>query len=286
MEIQNLNQTLKKIKEENYAILHININNLEWAKFVLLATKEANLDIILGASPSAIKYMGGYKTVVNLVNGLIQDLEIKTNVILHLDHGNYNDCINAINAGFKSIMYDGSKEDFETNILNAKKIVNIAKKLDITVEAEVGRIGLDISKNKSLDIQKTNIEDAKKLANTGIDLLAVAIGNIHGQYESNWKGLDFELLDKLNQEIKIPLVLHGASGIKEDDIKKAIKLGIKKINFNTELQIANAKALNDFLKNNNFLENKNYNPRILYANSNQAIYKCTLDLLNKYGKKN
>ncbi|MGX9339937.1 class II fructose-bisphosphate aldolase [Mycoplasma sp. 2261] len=279
--IVNAKELLKKAYKNKDVVFHININNLEWTKQVLLAANNANKPIILGVSSSAAEYFGGYNVCYSVVNSLIQDLKITIPVCLHLDHGTYNDCIKAIDANFSSIMFDGSKLPFLENLNITKKLYKVCQKKNISLECEIGRIG-GTEDGIVSDIVYTKIEEAIEFKNVGIDMLAIGIGNIHGEYPKNWKGINFELLNQLNQALQMPLVLHGGSGISDADIKKCIQNGIAKININTELQIENAKALEHFLKNNNIMENKNYNPRKLYKNSNMAIYNKALEILTKY----
>lgn len=277
----NAKQILNTAYKNKNVVFHININNLEWTKFVLLAAKETNKPIILGVSPSAAKYFGGYNVCYNLVSSLIQDLEIQTPVCLHLDHGNFDDCIKAIDANFPSVMFDGSKLPFEQNLALSKQIYEICNKKNISLECETGRIG-GVEDNIVSNVIYTKIEEALEFKKIGIDMLAVGIGNIHGEYPTDWKGINFDLLNQLNKKLKMPLVLHGGSGISKDDIKKCTELGIAKININTELQIENAKALEEFIKNNDIMNNKNYNPRKLYKKANESIFNKTKEILNQF----
>ncbi|WP_369085731.1 class II fructose-bisphosphate aldolase [Metamycoplasma spumans] len=270
MELINGRKIVYDAYKNKDVIFHINLNNLEWSKAIISVAKSLNKPVIIGATPAAIKYCGGFNTVFNMIKGLIIDYQANDLVILHLDHGKFEDCIKAIEVGFKSVMYDGSEEDFETNLKNTIKICEIAKLNNCSVEAEVGKIGK--SKNSEFYYgELTKIDEAIKLKNAGVDILAVGIGNIHGEYPENWKGLDFDLLRNLNVNLNMPLVLHGGSGISKEDLKKSISLGISKININTELQIINAMALKEYFSNNEIMQNKNYNPRKLYANSNKAM---------------
>ncbi|TPR54659.1 class II fructose-bisphosphate aldolase [Metamycoplasma neophronis] len=281
MEIKLINgkSLIKQAYKNKKVIYHVNLNNLEWAKAIIMAAKVTNKPVILGASPAAIKYCGGFKTVFNLYCGLIEDLDAANLVILHLDHGSYEDCIQAIKVGFKSVMYDGSLEDFKTNLANTKRICELAKLNDCCVEAEVGRIGSN-SKGEYNFGEATKLNEALEMKNAGIDMLAVGIGNVHGQYPQNWGGLNFDLLAELNETLKMPLVLHGGSGISDVQIRKSISLGITKININTELQIINAINLKDYLDSHNIMENKNFNPRKLYKKANEAMQEYVIKLLN------
>ncbi|BAP39642.1 class II fructose-bisphosphate aldolase [Metamycoplasma canadense] len=277
----NAKEIIKKAYKNKEVLIHININNLEWTKNVLLAANFLKKPIILGVSPSASNYFGGYKVVYNIVTSLIDELKIEIPVVLHLDHGNYEDCLKAIEANFTSIMFDGSKLPFIQNLNLSKKIQKICSIKNISLECEIGRIG-GSEDGVFSNIMYTKLEEAIAFKNINVDMLAVGIGNIHGEYPKNWDGINFDLLKEINNNLKIPLVLHGGSGISEEDIKKCIKLGISKINFNTEIQIANAKALSDFIKNNDVMKNKNYNPRKLYSLSNEAIFNKTIEILKKY----
>ncbi|PZV99858.1 class II fructose-bisphosphate aldolase [Metamycoplasma auris] len=277
----NAKEIIKSAYKNKQVIFHININNLEWTKQTLLAANIEKKPIILGVSPSAAKYFGGYSVCYSIVKSLIKELRIKIPVCLHLDHGSYDDCIKAIKAKFNSIMFDGSRLPFEKNLEISKKLIEICKKKNISIECEIGRIGGNEDGIVS-DVSYTKLNEAKAFKEIGIDMLAVGIGNIHGEYPKDWKGLNFSLLSQLNDELKMPLVLHGGSGISDDDLKKCINLGISKININTELQIANAKAIEKFVKNNNIMDNKNYNPRNLYKLSNEAIYHKVREILTKF----
>ncbi|MDD1372771.1 class II fructose-1,6-bisphosphate aldolase [Metamycoplasma hyosynoviae] len=282
----NIKKILHTAYLQKYAVPHININNLEWAKTILESAEECKSPVILAASSSAIKYMGGYNIVFHLVTSLIDDLNITVPVALHLDHGKFEDCKKAIDANFSSVMYDGSNEKFEVNYLNSQKIIELASKKNISVEVEIGQIGGEedgISSEGSISDPK----EAKKMAQLDISCLAIGIGNIHGPYPQNWKGINFEVLKKINEEVKLPLVLHGGSGIPEAQIKKAIANGIAKININTELQIANAKALKAYFETNEFMENKNYDPRKIYKFSCAEMKKVIIEkikLFGSYGK--
>ena len=260
--LTNMKKELKESYKKQQAIPQFNINNLEWTKFILEECQKKNNPVILGVSESAIEYMGGYNTVVNLVKSLIEDLKITIPVSIHLDHGKSLDsCIKAINAGFTSVMLDLSKQQLEINTKETKKLVEIPNP-NILVKAEIGPIGTTNNNDNY-----TKIEDCKKIIDTNIDLLAPAIGNKHGIYEGQAK-LDYNLLEEINK-LNIPLVLHGASGIPDSDIKKCVKLGMAKINFNTDLQLAWSKKMKQFIE-----ENKNvYDPRKIIKSGENALKK-------------
>lgn len=271
--LTNMKEILKTAKEKNYAIPQFNINNLEWTKYILEECQENNQPVILGVSEGAIKYMGGYLTVVNIVKGLIKDLNITIPVSIHLDHGSsVESCKKAIEAGFTSVMIDSSKKTIDENVKDTKEVVKMAYP-NILVEAEVGPIGTE--KNQK---QYTSIKDCIELSKTNIDLLAPAIGNKHGIYDGQPQ-LDYKLLKEINDAINIPLVLHGASGIEDRNIKECIKNGITKINFNTELQIAWSIEIKKYIEKN---ENV-YDPRKIIKSGEEALknkIKEKLKLLN------
>ena len=227
-------EMLQKAKAGHYAVGQFNINNLEWTKAVLLAAEETKSPVILGVSEGAAKYMTGYKTIVGMVNGMLEELGITVPVALHLDHGSYEACYKCVEAGFSSIMFDGSHYPIEENIAKTKELVAVVKEHNMSLEAEVGSIGGEedgvIGRGECADP-----EECKMIADLGIDFLAAGIGNIHGKYPENWEGLSFETLDAIQKLTgDMPLVLHGGTGIPDDMIKKAIDLGVAKINVNTE----------------------------------------------------
>lgn len=281
----NAKDMIKKAFENKYAIPHININNLEWTKTILLAAQEANSPIILGTSEGAVKYMGGYKTVYGMVTGLMNDLNITIPVVLHLDHGSFEATKIALENGYTSVMYDGSHETFEKNYENAMEVVKLAKKHNASVEVEVGSIGGEEDGIIGAG-EIANPEEAKKMAELGIDFLAAGIGNIHGPYPKEWKSLNFEALSNLSQACGIGMVLHGGSGIPKDQIQKAISLGISKININTELQQANAKAIWDYVDSGEAKKGKNFDPRKLYAPGIAAMKQTVLEKIEELGSKN
>lgn len=252
----NSREMLLDAKNKKYAVPQFNINNLEWTKTILEKCQEMNLPVILGVSEGAIKYMGGCNTVVGMVKGLIKDLNITIPVCLHVDHGqSFETCKNAIDAGFTSVMIDASKHPLEENIAITKQVVEYAHQHDVTVEAEVGHIG-GTEDNITASSNNATLEDCLEIAKAGIDSLAPALGSVHGLYKGE-PNLDFVTMQTINENLPIPLVLHGGTGIPEKDIKKAIECGISKININTELQIAWHDGVVEFVKNNQDM----YDPR-------------------------
>lgn len=281
----NAKNMVAKAYEGKYAVPHININNLEWAKTVLLTAEEKKSPIILGASEGAIKYMGGFSVVSAMVKALIQDLAISVPVALHLDHGSKEGAIKALAAGFTSVMYDGSHESFEVNYQNTQEIVELAKNYNASVEAEVGSIGGEedgIVGNGEIADPK----EALKMKELGLDFLAAGIGNIHGPYPKTWKSLNFKALEQISNTVKIGMVLHGGSGIPSDQIKKAISLGISKININTELQQANAAAIKEFVISKEIDKGKNFDPRKLNAPGIKAMHDTVVEKIEELGSAN
>ncbi len=279
-------EMLRKALEGKYAIGQFNINNLEWTKTILLAAEEGKSPVILGVSEGAAKYMGGYNVVVGMVNGMIKDLNITVPVALHLDHGSYDAAKVAMEAGFKSIMFDGSHYPIEENIEKTKEIVELAHSQGISVEAEVGSIGGEedgvVGKGEIADPK-----ECKKIADLGVDFLAAGIGNIHGVYPENWQGLDFEALEEIQKEIgELPLVLHGGTGIPEDMIKTAISLGVSKINVNTELQLEFAKATRKYFEEDKDKQPKGFDPRKVLAPANEAMKAKVLEKMEIFGSLN
>lgn len=276
-------EMLAKAKAGHYAVAQININNLEWTKAVLEVAQELNSPVILGVSEGAGKYMGGYKTIVGMVNGMLEELNITVPVCLHLDHGGYDACIKCIEAGFSSVMYDGSHEEIEKNIDLTKEIVALAHKNNVTVEAEVGAIGGEEDGKVAMG-ECADPQECKRIADTGIDLLAAGIGNIHGKYPENWAGLSFETLDAIQQLTgEMPLVLHGGTGIPGDMIKKAIDLGVSKINVNTECQIAFTAEVRKYIEAGKDLEGKGFDPRKVLKPGTEAIKQTVRDKMELFG---
>ena len=280
-------EMLNKAKAGHYAVGQFNINNLEWTKSILLAAEETRSPVILGVSEGAGKYMTGYKTVVGMVNGMLEELNISVPVALHLDHGSYEGCYKCIEAGFSSIMFDGSHYPIEENVEKTKELVKVATGKGMSIEAEVGSIGGEedgvIGKGECADPN-----ECKMIADLGVDMLAAGIGNIHGKYPANWEGLSFETLDAVQQLTgKMPLVLHGGTGIPDDMIKKAISLGVAKINVNTECQLSFADATRKYIEAGKDLEGKGYDPRKLLkpgAEAIQATVKEKMELFGTVGK--
>lgn len=279
-------EMLDKAKAGHYAVGQFNINNLEWTKAVLVTAQECNSPVILGVSEGAGKYMTGYKTVVGMVNGMMEELNITVPVALHLDHGSFEGCMKCIEAGFSSIMYDGSHSPIEENVANTKKLVEICKEKGMSLEAEVGSIGGEedgvVGAGECADP-----EECKRIADLGVDMLAAGIGNIHGKYPANWKGLSFETLDAVQKLTGVmPLVLHGGTGIPEDMIKKAIDLGVAKINVNTECQLSFAEATRKYIEEGKDLQGKGFDPRKLLAPGTEAIKATVKEKMELFGSVN
>lgn len=276
-------EMLNKAKAGHYAVGQFNINNLEWTKSILLAAEETRSPVILGVSEGAGKYMTGYKTVVGMVNGMLEELNISVPVALHLDHGSYEGCYKCIEAGFSSIMFDGSHYPIEENVEKTKELVKVATGKGMSIEAEVGSIGGE----EDGVIGKGEVADPKEcrmIADLGVDFLAAGIGNIHGKYPENWAGLDFDALDAIQQETgKLPLVLHGGTGIPEEMIKKAINLGVSKINVNTECQLYFQEATRKYIEAGKDLEGKGFDPRKLLAPGAAAIQECVKEKMELFG---
>ena len=276
-------EMLKKAKAGHYAVGQFNINNLEWTKSILSTAQELNSPVILGVSEGAGKYMGGYHAVVGMVNGLIQDMGITVPVALHLDHGSFEGCYKCIEAGFSSVMFDGSHYPIEENVAKTTQLVNDAHAKGISIEAEVGSIGGEedgvVGAGECADPN-----ECKAIADLGVDFLAAGIGNIHGKYPANWAGLSFETLDAVQQQTgELPLVLHGGTGIPADMIKKAISLGVAKINVNTECQLAFAEATRKYIEAGKDLEGKGFDPRKLLAPGCEAIKATVKEKMELFG---
>ena len=276
-------EMLKKAKAGHYAVGQFNINNLEWTKSILLTAQELKSPVILGVSEGAGKYMCGYKTVVGMVNGMLEELKITVPVALHLDHGSYEGAKACIEAGFSSVMFDGSHYPIEENVEKTKELVGICKERGISLEAEVGAIGGEedgvIGAGECADPK-----ECKMVADLGVTMLAAGIGNIHGKYPANWAGLSFETLDAIQKETgEMPLVLHGCTGIPADMIKKAITLGVSKINVNTECQLAFQEATRAYIEAGKDLEGKGFDPRKLLAPGAEAIKKTVKEKMELFG---
>lgn len=277
---------LKEAVAGKYAVGHFNINNLEWTKAILLTAQENNSPVILGVSEGAGKYMCGYKTVTAMVTAMLEELNITIPVALHLDHGSYEGAKKALEAGFSSIMFDGSHSNIEENIEKTKEIVALCHSKGVSVEAEVGAIGgEEDGVIGSGEIADPN--ECKKIADLGIDMLAAGIGNIHGKYPANWAGLSFETLAKIKELVgDMPIVLHGGTGIPEEMIKKAISLGVAKINVNTECQLAFADATRKYVEAGKDLEGKGFDPRKLLAPGTEGIKAIVKEKMEIFGSIN
>ena len=276
-------EMLTKAKAGKYAVGQFNINNLEWTKAILLTAQELNSPVILGVSEGAGKYMCGYKTVVGMVNGMLEELNITVPVALHLDHGSYEGAKACIEAGFSSIMFDGSHYPIEENVEKTKVLVGICKEKGLSIEAEVGSIGGEedgvIGAGECADPN-----ECKMVADLGVTMLAAGIGNIHGKYPKNWAGLSFETLAAVQEKTgTMPLVLHGGTGIPEDMIKKAISLGVSKINVNTECQLAFQEATRAYIEAGKDLEGKGFDPRKLLAPGTEAIKATVKEKMELFG---
>lgn len=274
---------LTKAKAGKYAVGQFNINNLEWTKSILLTAQELKSPVILGVSEGAGKYMCGYKTIVGMVNGMIEELGITVPVALHLDHGSYEGAKACINAGFSSIMFDGSSLPIEENIAKTTELVNACGILGLSLEAEVGSIGGEedgvIGAGECADP-----DECKAIADLGVTMLAAGIGNIHGKYPENWAGLSFETLDAIQAKTgDMPLVLHGGTGIPADMIKKAISLGVAKINVNTECQLAFQEATRKYIEEGKDLQGKGFDPRKLLAPGAEAIKATVKEKMELFG---
>ena len=276
-------EMLTKAKAGKYAVGQFNINNLEWTKAILLTAQELNSPVILGVSEGAGKYMCGYKTVVGMVNGMLEELNITVPVALHLDHGSYEGAKACIEAGFSSIMFDGSHYPIEENVEKTKELVGICKEKGLSIEAEVGSIGGEedgvIGAGECADPN-----ECKMVADLGVTMLAAGIGNIHGKYPKNWAGLSFETLAAVQEKTgTMPLVLHGGTGIPEDMIKKAISLGVSKINVNTECQLAVQEATRADIEAGKDLEGKGFDARKLLAPGTEAIKATVKEKMELFG---
>ena len=283
MGLVSAKEMLEKARDGKYAVGQFNINNLEWTKMILLAAEEAKSPVILGVSEGAGKYMTGFKTVAAMAAAMIDELGITVPVAIHLDHGTYEGCLKCVEAGFSSIMFDGSKYPIEENVEKTKELVKICREKGMSLEAEVGSIGGEedgvIGAGECADPK-----ECKMIADLGVDMLAAGIGNIHGKYPANWKGLSFETLDAVQQLTgELPLVLHGGTGIPDDMIKKAISLGVAKINVNTECQLSFAEATRKYIEEGKDLQGKGYDPRKLLKPGADAIRATVLEKMELFG---
>ena len=282
-------EMLEKARDGKYAVGQFNINNLEWTKSILLTAQELQSPVILGVSEGAGKYMTGFKTVAAMVEAMIDELNITVPVALHLDHGSYEGCYKCIKAGFSSIMFDGSHYPIAENIEKTKELVKIAHAMGLSLEAEVGSIGGEEDGVVGMG-ECADPAECKAIADLGIDFLAAGIGNIHGKYPENWQGLNFDVLANVKEAVGgMPLVLHGGTGIPEDMIKKAISLGVAKINVNTECQLSFAEATRKYIEDGKDLQGKGFDPRKLLAPGADAIratVKEKIELFGSVGKAN
>jgi fructose-bisphosphate aldolase class II len=283
MALVSAKDMLQKAKAGHYAVGAFNINNLEWTKAILTTAQELNAPVMLGVSEGAGKYMTGYKTIVGMVNGMLEELKITVPVALHLDHGSYEGALACIEAGFSSIMFDGSHLPFDENVAKTKELVAICNEKGISIEAEVGSIGGEedgvVGAGECADP-----EECKAIADLGITMLAAGIGNIHGKYPENWGGLRFDVLDAIQQLTgDMPLVLHGGTGIPDDMIKEAISLGVSKINVNTECQLVFAEATRKYIEAGKDLQGKGFDPRKLLAPGTEAIKDKVKEKMEVFG---
>ena len=274
---------LNKARDGKYAVGQFNINNLEWTKSILLTAEELKSPVILGVSEGAGKYMCGYKTVVGMVNGMLEELKITVPVALHLDHGSYDGALKCIEAGFSSVMFDGSHYPIAENIEKTTALVKICNDKGLSIEAEVGSIGGEedgvVGAGECADP-----DECKQIADLGVTMLAAGIGNIHGKYPANWQGLSFETLEAVKGKVgDMPLVLHGGTGIPEDMIKKAISLGVAKINVNTECQLAFQEATRAYIEAGKDKEGKGFDPRKLLAPGAEAIKATVKEKMELFG---
>ncbi len=274
---------LNKARDGKYAVGQFNINNLEWTKAILLTAQELQSPVILGVSEGAGKYMCGYKTVVGMVNGMIEELGITVPVALHLDHGSFEGAKACINAGFSSVMFDGSHYPIEENIAKTQELINVCNAKGLSLEAEVGAIGGEedgvVGKGECADP-----DECKAVADLGVTMLAAGIGNIHGKYPENWEGLSFETLAAIKEKVgDMPLVLHGGTGIPAEMIQKAISLGVAKINVNTECQLAFQEATRKYVEEGKDLQGKGFDPRKLLAPGFEAIKATVKEKMELFG---
>ncbi len=279
-------EMLQKAREGKYAVGQFNINNLEWTKAVLLTAQEMKSPVILGVSEGAGKYMTGFGTVAAMVKAMIDELNITVPVALHLDHGTYDGCYKCIKAGFSSIMFDGSHYPIAENVEKTTELVHVAHQLGLSIEAEVGSIGGEEDGVVGMG-ECADPDECKQIADLGVDMLAAGIGNIHGKYPENWTGLSFETLAAVNEKVgDMPLVLHGGTGIPEDMIKKAISLGVAKINVNTECQLSFAAATREYIEAGKDQQGKGFDPRKLLAPGAEAIKATVREKIELFGSAN
>lgn len=279
----NAKEMLEKARDGKYAVGAFNINNLEWTKAILQTAEELRSPVILGVSEGAGKYMTGFKTVSAMVSAMIDEMKITVPVALHLDHGTYEGCYKCIEAGFSSIMFDGSKYPIDENVEKTKELVKVCQEKGMSIEAEVGAIGGEEDGVIGMG-ECADPNECKQIADLGITMLAAGIGNIHGKYPANWQGLSFETLAAIKEKVgDMPLVLHGGTGIPEDQIKKAISLGVAKINVNTECQLSFAAATREYIEAGKDQQGKGYDPRKLLAPGAEAIKATVKEKMEMFG---
>ena len=279
-------EMLEKAKAGHYAVGQFNINNLEWAKAILLTAEEMKSPVILGVSEGAGKYMCGYETIVGMVKGMIKGLGITVPVAIHLDHGSYEGAYKCIEAGFSSVMFDGSHYPIEENIAKTQELVKVCNEKGLSLEAEVGSIGGEEDGVVGAG-EVASPDECKMIADLGVTMLAAGIGNIHGKYPANWAGLNFEVLAKISEKVgDMPLGLHGGTGIPEEMIKKAISLGVSKINVNTECQLSFAAATRKYVEAGKDLEGKGFDPRKVLAPGVEAIKETVREKITLFGSAN
>ena len=280
----NATHMLQSAEKGHYGLGAFNTNNLEWAQAILTAAEEEQSPLIVQCSMGAEKYQGGYDVVAAIVNHLVKDMNITVPVALHLDHGTYEACFQAMDAGFTSIMYDGSHEEtFDINVEHTTELVKLAHQKGISIEAEVGGIGGTEDGVTGMG-EIADPEECKVIADLGVDFLACGIGNIHGLYPANWKGLQFDALAAIKEKVgDLPLVLHGGTGIPVDQVKKAISLGVSKVNVNTDLQVVFAEATRKYIEAGKDQQGKGYDPRKLLAPGKQAVIDRTKELMEEFG---
>lgn len=282
----NATAMLRKARHEGYAVGQFNINNLEWTKTILTVAEEMKSPVILGVSEGACKYIGGYNTVCQMVEGLLEDLNITVPVSLHLDHGTYEGALKALKANWPSIMFDGSHFEFEENIKKTREIIQLAHDKGVSVEAEVGSIGGEEDGVTGTG-EIASVTECQTIAGLGVDFLAAGIGNIHGKYPANWKGLNFEVLKQIQDTTNgLPLVLHGGSGIPDEQVREAISLGVAKINVNSEKQWAYAKALKEFFATGKDAEKKGTDPRTINGYGMKAVAAVVREKIELFGSSN
>lgn len=282
----NAKEMLALANEKGFAVPHININNLEWAQAALTAAEQARSPIMLGVSEGALKYMGGFGVVVEMVNELVKNMNITIPVCLHLDHGSYESCLKAAEAGFSSIMYDGSHESFEDNYKHTQELVELVKKHNMSLEVEVGTIG-GYEDGKSTSGELADVNECEKISKLSIDFLAAGIGNIHGLYPEGWQGLNFDVLTEIATKTGKGIVLHGGSGIPDAMVKKAISLGVRKVNVNTECQVAFCYAIKKYFdETKDLLANHSYDPRKYLKLGKQAIVDTCIEKFKLFGSNN